>query len=222
MFTTNEVPNPPIYVAGYISLETSPLQHHAWFGSVLGLTGASIMNNINYSQSNYSYEHYKIKHYNDRIYTGGFFQGDNSLSVLFATPLVAPECGYPSGASNTQGLYFPASISLTPSGPPSEYPYVTISSYPYTMPYYDRCSPFKGEEDAPELAMLFENESEITNFYDRIIVKDIPTSVNYQIYTVTGQLVSTGITTPFISTANLSKGIYILRLEDGRAFKIVK
>ena len=221
MFTTNDVPNPPIYVAGYIVPDGSLLQHHAWFGSVAGLTGTSIMNNINYSQSGWLYEHYKVKYYNGRVYTGGFFQGDNSLSVLFATPLVAKECGYPSDASNTQELYFPIYFPITTSAPPSEYPYISIFSGSYQMPYYERCFPFKGE-DAPELIMSIENESKITTFNNRITVKDTPTNTNYQIYTITGQLIQTGATNPDISTAQLSKGLYILRLENGKALKFVK
>jgi hypothetical protein len=69
---------------------------------------------------------------------------------------------------------------------------------------------------------LHEIESEITTFYNRITVKDTPSGTNYQIYSVTGQLIQTGTTTPDISTALLSKGMYILRLENGKAFKFVK
>ncbi|MDR2970689.1 MAG: T9SS type A sorting domain-containing protein [Bacteroidales bacterium] len=47
-------------------------------------------------------------------------------------------------------------------------------------------------------------------------------NTHYQIYTITGQVVQTGITTPDISTAQLNKGIYILRLENGKVFKFVK
>jgi len=55
-----------------------------------------------------------------------------------------------------------------------------------------------------------------------VSAKEIPTNTNYQIYSVTGQLIQAGATTPDISTAQLSKGIYILRLENGKAFKFVK
>ena len=92
---------------------------------------------------------------------------------------------------------------------------------PYFMEKIDECEFPKGAT-APELIMPVEYESEITTYYDRITVKDIPINTNYQIYTVTGQLIQAGATTPDISTAQLSKGIYILRLENGKAFKFVK
>ena len=47
-------------------------------------------------------------------------------------------------------------------------------------------------------------------------------NTHYQIYTITGQLIQTGTANPNISTAQLSKGIYILRLENGKAFKFLK
>jgi len=90
------------------------------------------------------------------------------------------------------------------------------------MTYHYVCTPFKGG-NAPEYTMQkSENETEITNFDDRIIVQDTPANTFYQIYTVTGQLIQTGTTNPDISTAQLTKGIYILRLETGKAFKFVK
>jgi len=54
------------------------------------------------------------------------------------------------------------------------------------------------------------------------VIKDIPQNTHYQIYTITGQLISSGVATSNISTAQLGKGIYILRLENGKAFKFVK
>ena len=47
-------------------------------------------------------------------------------------------------------------------------------------------------------------------------------NTNYQIYSVIGQLIQTGTTAPDISTAQLGKGVYILRLENGKTFKFVK
>jgi len=46
--------------------------------------------------------------------------------------------------------------------------------------------------------------------------------INSQIYSITGQLVQTGTTNPEISTAQLTKGMYILRLENKKAIKFVK
>jgi hypothetical protein len=90
------------------------------------------------------------------------------------------------------------------------------------MVYY-ACTPFKGGEDDSEFSLLPpEKESEIATFYDRITVKDTPNGTKYHIYSVTGQLIQTGTTNPDISTAQLSKGMYILRLETGKAFKFIK
>jgi len=72
------------------------------------------------------------------------------------------------------------------------------------------------------MIIVAEDKSEVTTYYDRITVKDTPTNTNYQIYNTIGQLIQTGTTTPDISTANLSNGIYILRFENGKAFKFVK
>jgi hypothetical protein len=92
---------------------------------------------------------------------------------------------------------------------------------PFPMDYSE-CPPFKGGGNS-EFAMLPpEKETEIIAFYNRIIVKEIPINTLYQIYSLTGQLIQTGTTNPDISTAQLSKGIYILRLENGKAFKFVK
>ena len=67
-----------------------------------------------------------------------------------------------------------------------------------------------------------EDESDIIVFQDRIFLKDVPSNTNYQIYSVIGQLIQTGTTTPDISTAQFGKGVYILRLENGKTFKFVK
>ena len=89
------------------------------------------------------------------------------------------------------------------------------------MPEYGECLPFKGG-GTPELAPAIEDESEMITFYDRITVKDTPTNTNYQIYNVMGQLMQSGTINPDISTVQLSKGLYILRLENGKVYKFVK
>jgi predicted transcriptional regulator len=53
-------------------------------------------------------------------------------------------------------------------------------------------------------------------------LKNISSNTFYQIYNVTGQLVQSGTTNPDISTVKLCKGMYILRLESGKAYKFVK
>jgi len=121
---------------------------------------------------------------------------------------------------NTNTGYNPFSLPVT-SYSPSESTLHLIPSSDYET-YSIKCEPFKGEDPAPELIKPFEDEGEITTYYDRITVKDTPTNTHYQIYTITGQLIQTGTTNPDIFTAELSKGIYILRLENGKAFKFVK
>jgi len=154
-------------------------------------------------------------------YTGGYFQDRRTKGVLFATPLIASHCDNTYPSTNTPYPYnqvpLPVSTLLF-----SNHPVHLLLSEEYEMPYYAECLPFKREDPAPELVMPVKDDSEIIIFYDRIIVKDIPANVSYQIYTIHGQLIVSSATTADISTAQLSKGIYILRLENGKAFKFVK
>jgi len=103
----------------------------------------------------------------------------------------------------------------------SVHEYTDFLANSYSM-NYDICPPFRVVESAPEWTMPAEQESEITTFYDRITIKDISANTHYQIYSATGQLLQTGTTTSDISTAQLSKGFYILRLENGKVYKFVK
>jgi hypothetical protein len=121
-------------------------------------------------------------------------------------------------ASNT---IQPTQFTLSPVDFSNKYLY-TFYSAPEIMDVYHPCDVLKGRI-APEYSMLPpEKESEITIFYDHITVKETPSATKYQIYTVTGQLIQTGTTNPDISTVQLTKGMYILRLENGRAFKFIK
>ena len=215
-----------ISVAGYMtqSMLPPPSQPQAWYGEVAGLPPFIPMQNKNYNDPTNYHEHHKIKYHNNEIYTGGYFQGNNVMCALFGTPRVATlNCDnlYPSSSTNST-TYYPFVLPIGPIPfdlhPDHEFDNPELF-YP---PYNDECLPFRGEGTAPEMAIGFENESEITTYYDRISVKDIPVNTNYQIYTVTGQLIQAGVTTPDISTAQLSKGFYILRLENGKAFKFVK
>jgi len=70
--------------------------------------------------------------------------------------------------------------------------------------------------------MQNENEIEIITFPDYIFLNNIKVNTNYQIYNVVGQLVQAGTSNSDISTAKLGKGVYILRLENGKSFKFVK
>ena len=209
--------NTHISVAGYMIRGS---QHQAWYGYTLGLSATSIMRNNNYYKLNEQYEHYKIRYHGGRSYTGGFFQDNNGKGVLFATPEIMSDCDNPYLASNTSASY--STIPFTISEVEGNSSLAFIGSEPYPMDFGIECPPFKGEEPALKPVMSAENESEIATSYDRITLKDIPANTGYQIYNTIGQLISTGVTTPDISTASLSKGVYILRLESGKTFKFVK
>jgi len=197
---------------------------------VLGGAFNTIMSNTYFSGDYYErYENHKIRRYHlDNEYTGGFFQGSvegsYSRCALFGTPLTYTQ----GGCEYTN--YFPVpvledryydSFNLLSKYCPYNPPKTSIrNTYPLV---YFACTPFRGGDDAPEFVLPSpKNETEITNFYDRITVKDTPSGTNYQIYSVTGQLIQTGTTNPDISTTQLSRGMYILRLENGKAFKFVK
>ena len=197
----------------------------AWHGYVLGLSTLTPMrNNYFYGTTDEVYQHYKIKCVYQRNYTGGYYQNSASMCALFGTPLQsAPNCDHhyitPLPTYDTKNW---TQFTLT-SHPTLLRPHKYPENPPIDMDVEITCNPFKGGDDDPEYSMLPpEKETEITNFYDRITVKDTPSGTNYHIYSVTGQLIQTGTTNPDISTANLSKGMYILRLEDGKAFKFVK
>jgi len=224
MFEINDVVNPRISVVGYIE-ERLALRRIAWHGYVGGLSSTSILrNNFYFGSDSEDFRHYKIKgNQQGNEFTGGFYQNNSQMCALFGTPLtLADDCDH----HNTNSLYIINELPWSPFYleeyiPSERHPDIFGWDYAY-LPIYDHCFPFKGEEPAPEFAMSVENENEITTFHDRIIVKDIPVNTHYQIYSVTGQLIQTGTTTPYISTAQLSKGLYILRLENGKAFKFVK
>jgi len=212
-----------ISVAGYLD---DGQMHHAWHGSVNGLSGASMNNNNYFGSGNDRYEHYKIR-YNPyqlgKEYTGGYFQSDDEMGALFGTPMInAPLCDYRYDSPvPTPTDVVPFFFNL---GATSSLGWTIDNSIgtPYTMTYDYNCGPFKSAP-APEYAMPSpEDESDIIVFQDRITLKDVPSNTNYQIYSVIGQLIQAGTTTPDISTAQLGKGVYILRLEDGKTFKFVR
>jgi len=219
-----------ISLAGFASGPTAN-QVKAWHGSLVGLSTASTMRNNYYigpPNGPYGrYEHYKIR-YQDvgalyyKEYTGGYFQSTNEMCALFGTPLTLADCdsiyisGYPTPDHISWGMF------LIQQDIPDPRIYHSYPSQFEEMPAFFLCPTFKGGE-APEYSILPpKDETEITNFYDKITVKDTPSGTNYQIYSVTGQLIQTGTTNPDISTAQLAKGMYILRLETGKAFKFVK
>jgi len=205
-----------ISVAGFRWQHTPPVMNHAWHGYVHGLFSTSSMRNNIYTGASEWYEHYKIRYDNGVTYTGGYYRGNNSTSALFATPLRGPdECDFIYWTSNSDHSigWFPFSIS---SFQHDDHDVYTFQSSLVTMYYDDECGGLKRGE------ALDDNEIEIIAFSDYITVKNIPTNTNYQIYNVVGQLVQAGTTTSDISTVQLGKGVYILRLESGKTLKFVK
>jgi len=215
-----------ISLAGF-KTDLSPNIVHdiAWHGHLTRLSSTSNMINNYYNYNNLLnfYEHYKIRYQNGNEYTGGSFRGSSGRGALFATPLtLADEC---------DSLYT-SEEPMHEDIPCSSFLVVQKEFYESQLSPYDRvldlmlfngsCGDFKGKVLAPELVMSKEDESEIITYYDYITVKDSPSNTPYQIYSITGQLLQTGVTTPDISTAQLKKGIYILRLENGKAFKFLK
>jgi hypothetical protein len=169
------------------------------------------------------YEHYKTKFNYGNVFTGGSFQSFYEMGALFSTPL-QPAVGcdnYDESLKPEVEYFFCHTIGL--STPPYLQPtYVSSIFQEYTLPFEKECKPFR-EGESPEFSMQPpENETDIINFYDRITVKDTPSDTKYQIYSMTGQLIQTGTTNPDISTNQLSKGMYILRLENGKAVKFIK
>jgi hypothetical protein len=221
MFKNNDAVKPTISVAGYIERGLVPTRSIAWHGNTP--VSFSAMSNNFFGELGEWWKHYKIG-YNEKgkEYTGGLFNNGFSNCALFGTPLeVAEKCDnrieYPM-TSTPQHFWY--SFGLIPR---KSLPRILdFYNSPIEMPVYKECLPFKGNE-APDFVIPSpKNETEITNFYDRITVKDTPSGTNYQIFSVTGQLIQTGTTNPDISTAQLTKGMYILRLEDGKAVKFVK
>ena len=201
-----------------------PAHAIAWHGYVQPSSFTVPMTNNDYYDgigSNF-YEHYKIRHSLGNDYTGGNYRSGSEMGALFATPLTPTlDCGdiYPS---------YPNSGAIPWSSFTLDQHHLSLTSpiicplYMEIMELYDDCPPFKGEEPALKSVISAEDESEIATSYDRITLKDVPANTGYQIYNTIGQLISTGVTTPDISTASLSKGVYILRLENGKTFKFVK
>jgi hypothetical protein len=214
-----------ISVAGFKN--EYPTQHRAWHGYVVGLSAGSIMTNNYYFAANSDlYEHYKIRYYNGEEYTGGYFQGviqgTYSECALFSTPLkLSDDCDYFEFSKANEELVPYSSFELQSFDTKPITAYFHESDQ-YLLFVYDYCGELKGGL-SPEFSMQSpESESEIIICYDRITVKDTPAGTKYQIYSITGQLIQTGNTNSDISTTQLTKGMYILRLEDGKAFKFIK
>jgi len=221
--TIYENNNTRISVAGYLQYGQ---MHQAWHGFVNGLSGGSMRINNFFGTIDDQYEYYKIRYNHssqDKEFIGGNYISNDATGVLFGTPLENPApCDFTYYSLVPSPLTINSlTFNIYPALNPTEASN-TQNHVPFELTYMDFCNPFKGGV-SPEFSILPpENETEITNFYDRITVKDIPTGTNYQIFSITGQLIQTGTTNPDISTANLSKGMYILRLETGKVLKFVK
>ena len=213
MFKTED--GPRISVAGYLGMQP---QTTAWFGSVLGLSSTSIMDNYYFNHDGGRNEHYKIR--GDQFgkqYTGGYSE-DVDWGALFSTPLIpSEECDDMDNSYPIPDHVHCYTFNSTTVVPFNNLP-IIITSVTNGMEYVYECHPFKGET-APKSTPA---ETEITASPDRITIKDAPANTKYQIYNTIGQLIQTGATNPDISTANLNKGVYILRLENGKTVKFVK
>jgi len=214
---------PFLSVAGYTE-STSSVPNSAWYGSIIRFPSVIAMTNNYYvGTTNDRCEHYKIRYdQNQKEYTGGYYQDGNSTCALFGSPLIPSDCNdYNTSLPPIIGDLNWRSFSLVPVGTGS-LSLSILSHFPEVMNIDDECPDFKSAP-APEYAMPSpEDESDIIALQDRISLKDVPSNTNYQIYSVIGQLMQTGTTTPDISTAQLGKGVYILRLENGKTFKFVK
>jgi len=217
---------PRISVAGFKRQTlAAPAYSVAWHGYVTGLSTTTVMRNTDYFGIQRDFEHYKIRYQGGNEYTGGYFQSyfqsPNEMGALFGTPLtIAPDCDrrYLSDAPIFDNIPW-SPLPLSPHNKSDVYHDICVPNEEEMETTY--CLPFK-EGDFDLKTMPAETETEITAFPDRITIKDAPANTNYQIYNTIGQLIQTGATNPDISTANLNKGVYILRLENGKTVKFVR
>lgn len=217
--------NPRIAIAGIMTDGLISFQNQAWYAYLTGLTWTVLTNHIYYEPSvGYLFQHYKIR-YNAQgnEYTGGYFENYAEKGVLFGSPINFTDiCDRKHSVYNPVNILITADLfALSPLINPDRiiYPFHRILN---ETDFVHPCDVLKGSS-SPDLKMQqVEKEGEITTFIDRIIVKDTPMGTNYQIYNVVGQLVQEGTTNSDISTAKLGKGVYILRLENGKTFKFVK
>jgi len=196
-------------------------QNIAWHGYMIGSPNSVMMNN-DYDGLG-DYEHYKIRYQAGDEYTGGYFQNVDEMGALFGAPplTVFNECGPNYYSDPNLGYIDWSSFTLQHENRSFLYDIGYDATTEY-MDFEDECfPPFKGGDPVPK-SIPAENESEITAFPDRITIKDAPANTRYQIYNTIGQLIQTGTTNPDISTANLNKGVYILRLENGKTVKFVR
>jgi hypothetical protein len=209
-----------VSVAGYFAMYPN---NKAWYGHYPTATGFNIINNNDYYVPAIGdYEHYKVKYDNiGKVYTGGYFGTFANRGVLFGSPQEPSECDDLYSDRSWKTKFLLERVDLTPMRRTGNYPF-SFETRVLTMPYEYICREFSEEETSPDFILPFEKESDITTSYDYISVKNLSINTAYQIFAITGQLLQSGFSSPNISTTNLCKGIYILRLENGETYKFVK
>jgi len=215
-----------ISVAGYTS-SAPPVQYKAWHGYVLGPSNSSTMeNNYYYKNIDEQFKNYKIGYYDGEEYTSGYFEGEintvNSMCAFFSSPLnhyFPCDDPYTSSYPYTEQIVWdPFYLQTLPK--PSIFDF--YESFEYFFVTNDHCGDLKGSKNLKSILLSSEKEIEIITFPDHITVINAASNTDYQVYNVVGQLVQIGTTNSDISTTKLNKGVYILRLENGKTFKFVK
>jgi len=141
------------------------------------------------------------------------------MAALFGSPLKAiDDCDIP----YTSSIPTYPSIALYSFGISGQNVPQKNINFPFTtthpMDYHYNCDILKRDE----AQFVSEDEIGIVTLSDLIKVTNLTATSDYQIYNVLGQLMQAGITSSDISTTQLPKGVYILRLENGKTFKFVK
>jgi hypothetical protein len=194
----------------------------AWYGHLPSSTGLSTVTNNDFFAQGRTFINYKAKYDNTgKVYTGGYFEDYLNLGVLFSSPQEPSKCDniYTDESETSKMVFNPFGVRdmrMAPTEP------TRIPGKEYILPFVEICPDFTKEGNKPDFAEKDEKESKIATNFDYISLKDYPSGTNYQLYSITGQLIQTGITKPNISIANLNKGIYFLRLENGDVHKFIK
>jgi len=221
MTESQDVAYPRVSVAGFMGYGDTPADIRAWYGEVK-LSSILPMDCNDYSRLDDGlYQHFKIKYYQNEVYTGGYFEDDIKMCALFGTPRkLADDCDLRYKSTDLSNP--PVNLNSFDLSQLGYQTHTHLDRSPFNHPFiYDYCIGLKKGESY-EKEMQDKNEIEIVTFPDYITVINASSHTDYQIYNVVGQLMQAGITNSDISTVQLSKGVYILRLESGKTFKFVK
>jgi hypothetical protein len=118
----------------------------AWYGYVNGISVTNPMRNSNFRpvSSNW-YKHYKIRYNTGEAYTGGDYQGDGEMGVLFGTPQkYAPDCNLNYLSLDSTHSYLDWSPFYLTSTKFEEPNSVSSIFEFYTMPVEIECDELKG------------------------------------------------------------------------------